>query len=830
MLPEIKNAYKSGRLMLLLGAGASAKSTDAENKELPLGDGLAQELAALMEWPYSNEALGSVYSAINVIDSGRLHGFLRRRLSNTRPSQDLITLASYTWSRIYTLNVDDAMEVGIRRAGNQRLQLFSRNAPLEDLDPIYNYIQLVKLNGSADRPEDGFIFSPQEYGEGSNKIPIWYRELGQNYSGYTFLFIGSKLNEPLFQHAMAEMRSVVKREPIRGYVLTPSATEIEKHHLSSLNLQHVPATLSDFVGWLVREMPQRPSGWDLATARRPELRNIHQALTETQKRALNSVTLVDADTLPRAPAGSVGGAIRDFYRGYKPRWSDILDEVPAELGFVEKFSAIVEGGHKRKTCISLVGPAGSGKSTALMIAALRASRRGDRPVYFLRESVGDIKDIMLALEQINSGDFFLFIDKIESMHDDVQGFLSGPLARNICVVFAERLNIWNRRVKSVLGECISSDLAVEKIARADVARILYKLEKYGPWTRLQQMPVEERVAEIYKNADRQLLIGLMEATTGLGFARIISNDFANVGGEHHKKFLVIAGLASIHRSTISSNIVGSALLNLGISEDVNVMSRETAGVVVSRDRKYSARHPAYVRELFERIVSPEMIRDCLVAVLEAFADYETPVIKNVSKADGIVFKSIINHRFIKEMMRNDEAKVVSIYENFETKFHVDGLYWLQYGLALRGFGRHPEALERFKTARQAYHSPHIEHAYAQQLLIMSNGASRWEDAEPLLNEAIDALRALDRRAEAADTYPIVTLAEGHISVMIKFFGVEGAKKLIQQYANELLAAHKRHPSQRLEYAVQNVLNLATTGSWKESYDTSLADAAEAYLA
>ena len=40
MLPDIKNAYQSGRLMLLLGAGASYGSRDSNNLEMPMGDAL----------------------------------------------------------------------------------------------------------------------------------------------------------------------------------------------------------------------------------------------------------------------------------------------------------------------------------------------------------------------------------------------------------------------------------------------------------------------------------------------------------------------------------------------------------------------------------------------------------------------------------------------------------------------------------------------------------------------------------------------------------------------------------------------------------------------
>lgn len=697
------------------------------------------------------------------------------------------------------------------------MEVFARNSPLEEIDPIFKSVQLVKLNGSADRPEDGFIFSPQEYGEGSNRLPVWYRELGQNHSNYTFVFIGSKLNEPLFQHAIAEMRSIMKRAPLRGYVITPSASEIDKHHLSSLNLIHVPGTLKDFAEWLAREMPKRPTGWDLATARRPELRNIHRALTDMQKRALNSVTLVSADSLPRSESNNTLGAIREFYKGYKPRWADILDGVPADLAFIKDFSKLVEEGHESKKCIALVGPAGSGKTTALMIAALHVSNASNAPVYFLREAVSDFKEVVVALEQINTSAFYLFIDKMEAMHNEIAELLVEARTKHICIVASERLNIWNRRVKATVEPSISKTFNVEKIRKADTNRILEKLEKFGPWTRLQPMTPEGRVKEIFNKADRQLLIGLMEATTGLGFTQIIDRDFKNLGDDRHKKFLVIVGFASIHRSTLSSHIVGSALSNLGIAEDVNVMSRETEGIIVTNTKKYSVRHPIYVRELFEKIVPTTMIRDCLIAVLEAFSDYETPVIKNVGKADGVVFKSIINHRFVKEMMRDDEDKVRSVYEAFETKFHIDGLYWLQYGLALRDFGNQAEALEKLKTAREAYASPQIEHAYAQQLMIIASLSQGWDDAEPLLKEAIDALRELNRVADATDTYPIVTLAEGHISVMLKFFGVEGAKAVTQQYANELLAAHRKYPGARLQEAVNKVVTVATTGVWKESY-------------
>lgn len=818
MHEDIFNAYRDGRLMLLLGAGASDGSLSYDGKKLPLGRELAIELAMMMNWDYNGEALSKVYSAINNINSAKLHGYFRDRFSNARPSADLLELVKFPWPRIFTLNIDDCIENALRKSGVQNFGVFLRNSPLEEVDPIFSKVQVVKLNGSADRPEDGFIFSPQEYGDGANRLPIWYRELGQSYSNYSFVFIGTKLDEPLFQHALAEMRSTINRSPLRGFVITPEASIIDKHHLSGLNLEHIAGTISDFVSWLNSKMPTRPTGWEIAISRRPELRSLDKSLSRSQKYTLNSITLVSGDTLPRSDARKSMGAIREFYRGFKPKWEDVQDGIPAKLAFIDKFIELVLSNAQSGKCIALVGPAGSGKSTALMMTALDISRKQAAPVYYLKEPSINLKDIIRSLEQLNDSMYYLFIDKVEGMHLEISDFLrdEGRTCK-VCFVITERLNIWKRRVESVIAPYVAKFNVIEKITRADATLILDKLEKFGPWTRLRSMPPISRIEEIYNKADRQLLIGLMEATTGVGFTQIIRKDFNDIGDVAHKAFLVIVGLASIHRSTMSPRIAGCALANLGIAKDINIMSRETEGIVVSSTKKLSARHPLYVRELFEKIVSTTLIRDCLKAVLEAFSDYDAPVIKNIGKADGAVFKSIINHRFIKKMMRNEEDNILSIYKAFETKFHVDGLYWLQYGLSLRDFDRHEQALDIFRTTRDAYKSPQIDHAYAQQLLIMASRSTSWDDAKKLLDEAMIILNDLEQKAEDSDEYPIVTLAEGHISVMKTFFGTEGVRDLAQSYANKLLIVQRRNSNDRLREAIAKVVKFATNGIWENAY-------------
>ncbi|MCY4396375.1 MAG: SIR2 family protein [Rhodospirillaceae bacterium] len=337
MLPRIKKEYLDGRLMLFLGAGASAGSLDYSGNPIPLGNTLAKELAEEIGWNYNNEPLSVVYSAFESQNSAKLYQYLQYRLTNTKPSKAYLSITRYPWSRIYTTNIDDCLERAIKSKSSQRLNSFNFASNLEEIDTLFQTVQLIKLNGCTNNPKDGFIFSPQEYGEKSSRLPPWYRELAQNSGSYTFLYIGSRLNEPILQHIFAMMREELSRSPLQGYVITPNATEIEKHHLNSLNLTHISGTVADFANWMKLEIPKVPSDWDLATARRPEYKHLKVKFTLSQKRAINNVTVVSPDALPRNLDATDSGSIRNFYKGFKPTWRDIVDDVPARISQIEQF-------------------------------------------------------------------------------------------------------------------------------------------------------------------------------------------------------------------------------------------------------------------------------------------------------------------------------------------------------------------------------------------------------------------------------------------------------------------------------------------------------------
>ncbi len=88
--------------------------------------------------------------------------------------------------------------------------------------------------------------------------------------------------------------------------------------------------------------------------------------------------------------------------------------------------------------------------------------------------------------------------------------------------------------------------------------------------------------------------------------------------------------------------------------------------------------------------------------------------------------------------------------------------------------------------------------------IIASLRTDWDDAAPLLNEAIDALRELNRAADPSDTYAIVTLAKGRISVILRFFGVALASNKLASSKGCLLLHDETFAEPRRKFSFEPI--------------------------
>lgn len=818
MNKDLQNAIEKGELILFLGAGASKGCTASSGSAVLDGDQLAEHLANLGEYDYDRDPLDEVYAAVKSKLGSRLDFNLMQMFGSTRPSQEYRDLSAYAWRRIYTLNIDDALETALRQANNQSLQLHLSHHAVVDQDNFFDRLDLVKLNGSVDRLAEGLIFSANEYAKSTNRALPWYEQCGSDFIRYPVLFIGTKLNEPLLKFHIERYKSITGRSPGRSYVITPTATEVQKTSLSDYNIEHIPGTLTDFVTWLKQTFPKALKPMDLALKSIPQLAGILNAKDSKIYASLfDHVFPVKRSSISSAAESKKPAAIHDFYKGFRPSWSDISLEIPARLDILQSTLSLIDSSYKPNKLLPLIGPAGSGKTTLLMQACFEISDHSDWEVYYINQPIDDLKGTLDAIEQTSKSEKILVgIDNLDFFADQIKEVLGSYRLQRTFIIGCERENIWRRKTSVKLNNFCGSTTVVDQFTKNDAHKILDKLRIHGSWTRLGQLKEKERVAELINRAQMQLLIALLEATFGLGFGQIIADEFGSLTGQDEVLTFLVIGVITDRKHEAPVSLIDRSLSYLAISEGASIIGNNLAGIVVNREGRLSVRHPVYIRYVLDHLVDPILTSRAIGALLEAFSQYSTPVIKHVDKLHATIYKSLINHAFLREVLKGKRELVIPLYKSLEKKFEQDGLFWLQYGLSLRDFREQTESLEKLRIARQAYPMEHTMHALAQQLLIVAEASVDTQRALSYAEEAMEILESLENTLLSDDTFPLVTLSEGYTKVMRTHAGEEVARRHAGKFSDRLKSRSENFTNDtRLREAYQRLFRYSVTGTWIE---------------
>jgi tetratricopeptide (TPR) repeat protein len=750
------------------------------------GAELARELANHAGLKYSDEPLKHVFAAAHAKLGDKIHKLLEERFRHCTPSEHYLDLTKYAWPRIYTLNVDDALERASTRTRTQNYVVRGIEDRVEDQDQFFGQMDLVKLNGDVSNLRAGIVFSPQQYARAASKVSQWYEQLGVDFFRYTVLFIGTKLDESVFFQQIERYREMAKAIEGESYLIVPSVSGIERASLASQKIVHIPGNLSSFCEWLKHSFPTPLKPIQVAIARRPQIQKVFfDAKNDVDRhryaKLFEFVERIDRSLPQLQRPESERGATREFYRGFKPAWPDIHEGVPAELEATRKFGGVVDAAVGKRKLVVLYGPAGSGKSTLLMQVAYRRMIASEVPVYFLTQPPENIAEVIGALEHAHSGPYLVFTDKLDQIAYELADAMKQGKLQKGTIVGSERQSIWISRTREHLHEFEPVMYRLSEIVESDAEAILKHVERFGPWQRLSKLKPVDRVNELVAKAKRQLLIGLLETTYGVGFEKLIEQDYKRLASDEERIFVTLIGLGTVHRSSIQESLVSRGLRNLGVTTGIPRLLRLTSGIVNYAAGSLYVRHPVYVRHLFEHVVNPRDTHKVVKGLLGAFAAYRVPIARYAGRNEAYLFKSILNHRFLADMLRGQADLIVDVYRSHEKVFQEDGLFWLQYGLALRDLDLQEDALSKLETSFAAYPSVHAEHALAQQKLIMARRTDTKAKAYTLLAEAKDALDRLDQVRELVDTYPLVTLSEGHAAIVLKFEGAARASQLAKEY-------------------------------------------------
>jgi hypothetical protein len=254
---------RRGEIVLFAGAGLNHGSTNANNQPIKTAEGPTELFRRTLADNDADLSLSELYDEVeHHIGTAQLHNLLRNEFEDCTPSSDLISLLQYTWYKIYTLNIDDCNEKTPRQPRAQRLRTVNRNDRPQASRTIAD-VEVVHLNGFIKSTQDGFIFSPQEYRRTIRHGSQWYSRCAETFIDKLFVFLGTELDEPIFD---AYVEDLLEESPsfriARSFLIKPSLVgPCKRRKLETHRVTCVAGTLHDFVQFLQAHHPHgiRPS-------------------------------------------------------------------------------------------------------------------------------------------------------------------------------------------------------------------------------------------------------------------------------------------------------------------------------------------------------------------------------------------------------------------------------------------------------------------------------------------------------------------------------------------------------------------------------------------
>jgi hypothetical protein len=598
------------------------------------------------------------------------------------------------------------------------------------------------LNGDIDGIPDNITFSATQYAERLARPEPWYVRVVADLVSRPFVFVGTQLEEsPLWQHVELRKhrggRGTRELRP-RSYLVVPKLDAARRSLLSEYNVVWVPMTAQEFDAQvLARLRSVREAGLTALT------RELGASPFE-----LRAVPLV-------SDLATSGAQSSEFLIGGHPVWSDIHDGRAVARACDEDLWTHVLGARNQagaKGAIVVTGTAGSGKSAALMRVALRLNAEGQSVGWLDSEGSLSPHEIRAGM-RIHEAPGVLCVDDA-----DMYGSEAGSIVRELSLRLPYPLvilGVRSGRVDLVLHENLIRDVGVREfamppLADSDIDGLLDVLSRENRLGLLRGKTRDEQRAAFTDQAGRQLLVAMIQATSGRRFEEKAVDELTDLKQDARAYGLI--AVASAYRFGLQRSEV---LLGLGESTNpvlntVDMLVRRHI-VRVGHDGAIWARHRVIAEVIRDELQRTGAIKEMLQGLAHVAATQVNPVLPRSARPWRLL-RQVINHDFLLRVVGDTAGR--DLYGEIENLLRWDYHFWLQRGSLEVEVGDLNLA-ENFLNQARAL-SPtdfyvQTEYAYLLMRKAIENPTASF--APEFVRQAADTLTALIDRAGERDPYP-----------------------------------------------------------------------------
>jgi hypothetical protein len=675
ILSENNRAYferqlRLGNLVLLTGAGFSLAARDSRSRTLPLGGAVATELwaEAFPGEPYDNSSLQDVFEALHRSNPKRLAKYLKERFSIDSGSLPAWyqTWFAMPWLKIYTLNVDDLESVAATRFDLPRqtraVSALEGQPPLEPGD-LGTQLDTIHLNGIASDGPSGVTFSGEQFATRLGRQEPYYAFLAAEMLTRSFVFVGSPLDEPLlWQHlALRNLRTPQSANELRPkcFLLSPTLGRARTEKLRAWNIVHVPATAEEFAKLVLEPMK---AAADEGLRR---LSAVAIASTDDARNVVDVATVVDAKDTKTG-----------FLVGEEPVWSDIRHgravERDEDANLFEKLGTFAKQDEGTPKTVVVSGTAGAGKTTLLMKSALFLHSNASRCAWIGTDA--QVSPRTLGREFRDDKYDVLLVDDAGRYGAHLSGILrelhKGASLR--LIVLGVR-SFHNHALQEAAPDYVHT---VGPLTDGDIDRLLAVLERERLLGVLRSKKPAERRAAFKMRAARQLLVAMLETTSGERFEDKVINEWAAQKPEGQFIYALAALATWLGYPLTREEIL---LASRGGPRELEALrDLEVGRLLVADAGRYRARHRVIAETLVEELTSRgSQIDHVIVGLARALARPGEAIAPKGSLRRRVLVR-LLSHDWLLRVLDGIEP-ARGVYGSLEEYLDRDYHFWLQRG-------------------------------------------------------------------------------------------------------------------------------------------------------
>ena len=749
--PHLRGQFSNGSVVLFLGGGFSLNARNHAGESIPSSSQLARTLWQLC---FPRETFDETTRLQDIFETALrqrrkpLTALMQRTFS---VDPDLCPewyqrLLMMPWLRIYTLNIDNLVQQLLSTQKTSRpIRLVSA---MSSAEPVFqdSTLSVVHLNGTLEDLPDNVAFARTQYAQ-REALDRAYIQLRNDLLFRSVIFVGTSMEEgPLWEHL--EMRGPrghrgQKEIRPRSYLVVPNLNRSKESLLSRHNVQWLPMNAREFCEAVLDDMED-------------ESRYGHRALARLTNAGGGSPEQFSRVT----DLASNDEGTEEYLLGAEPTWTDVTAGRVATRDCFDDFWDVINeirAGTRGRRFLVVTGTAGTGKSSAIMLAAMRLEADGvpvawmDSTSYFtgyaFRRALS--KESTLGALFINDSD--IYDGRLSSMVIDALD--RNPRLLLVCEMRSSKVD---RVLRShELNDIEQIEYTIPSLGDNDIDAILDVLDREHRLGRLKGLDRAERRRIFQGQAGRQLLVAMHFATHGKDFGEKAKDELKEMTANQQALYGLIC-VASAHRFALRQDDVGIAFGDQGTSwlQTLNGLVRRKLIIPSGRDM-FRSRHRMIAQFAYDSLVQEGRLHHIVSALIRIGATKTTQNTRNNS-VHARLLRTFINHNLMRRGIGPVQAR--EIYSDFEDALEWNYHYWLHRG-ALELETDNLDLAENFLNQAKGINERdvfvHNELAYLDFKKAIENPTD--ENSPALVSDAIETLNNVvrERPDQIAHAYHIM---------------------------------------------------------------------------